>query len=177
MAQYLMWKLNKPECQLSMLRAAAAPTTTLAPVKTSFDCYTDEVWSLDKKAWCCQKEGLGCDAAAAAAKIPVVAAATEPQSAPDIAFVGCYAGGGADPDLADARTSTGTSTACALQCRDHTHMMLHDNGQCNCQDTPPPRFVALPASACGGACAHEDQLTPFRYCGSASSFAVYALSS
>merc|ERR1711972_207322 len=39
------------------------PTTTPQDITTTaepYNCKTHDLWSLDKKAWCCKKYGVGC---------------------------------------------------------------------------------------------------------------------
>ena len=42
------------------LSCMCAHTITTEPPKDDFDCRTREVWSEEKKAWCCEKKKLGC---------------------------------------------------------------------------------------------------------------------
>jgi len=187
LVKYLMWKLDRPGCPGA---DAAAPqsgvitettSTTVAITSTtrpsnpvgSFKCNLDEAWSSEEKTYCCDTLSLGCsseDSSSSSASPPLSA---EAEDTP-MAFVGCYTSDGpytATEDDINARTST----VCAKACRQHTHMMLYEGGQCVCQDRPPPRFVAVKGANCGQICKGEAQLAPLRFCGDTTYFAVYAL--
>jgi len=93
-------------------------------------------------------------------------------------WVGCYSGPQGYAVKRDALLAE-SSVRCQVQCRGDAYMVVHDRGWCTCLERlpPPSHFAQVSEILCGGICKGEVGLSPRRYCGTSSTFAVYAVSS
>lgn len=90
---------------------------------TTHNCYTREVWSADKKTWCCDNAKLGCDGVKGQAALPS-GPATYPALPSDPAMKACW---GAGNVWFDGCNNCGAGGACTM-------IFCETMGEAKCMD-------------------------------------------